>query len=141
MVERLLVLIAIGAVFALAVVVVQAWTRTRTSRLRSGPTTPLWAALQEQPDGRPTVVAFSTPSCAACRSAQAPALERLAAELGGHELRVLRVDASRQPDIARAFGVMTVPSTVVLDPHGSVAAVNHGFAPWHRLAEQVRTRA
>jgi hypothetical protein len=39
--------------------------------------------------------------------------------------------------VARAFRIMTVPSTVVLDARGVVLAANQGFATTERLAEQV----
>jgi thiol-disulfide isomerase/thioredoxin len=94
--------------------------------------------LSSQPDGRPTVVAFSTPACAVCRSAQTPALQALEQQLGGAAVRILKVDAARQPDVADAFGVLTVPTTVVLTPSGRVATTNNGFAPLDRLAEQVQ---
>jgi thioredoxin 1 len=48
------------------------------------------------------------------------------------------VDASAQPSVAQTFGVLTVPTTVVLDARGRPVAVNHGFTPADRLASQVR---
>ncbi|HOV04844.1 MAG TPA: hypothetical protein PLG99_10580, partial [Kaistiaceae bacterium] len=35
------------------------------------------------------------------------------------------------------FGVLTVPTTIVLAPTGEVRAVNHGFAPLPKLRAQV----
>jgi thioredoxin-like negative regulator of GroEL len=92
--------------------------------------------LDLTPDGRPAVVAFSTPSCAACRTAQRPALAALEERAHG-QVRVVHVDAADRPDVARAFGVMTVPATVVLDAPGAVVAANQGFATTERLAEQL----
>jgi len=37
------------------------------------------------------------------------------------------VDAAEKPEVARAFGVLTVPSTAVLAPKGHLVAVNQGF--------------
>ena len=91
--------------------------------------------LGARADGRLTLVQFSTPSCAACHTAQAPAVAQVAQRIGTQQLRVLHVDAADQPDIANAFGILTVPSTVVLDPGGRVAAVNHGFASTQQLEE------
>ena len=51
----------------------------------------------------------------------------------------VHVDAAHQPEIAGAFGILTVPSTVVLDPDGRVAAVNHGFASTQQLVRQLQT--
>ncbi len=85
------------------------------------------------PDGRPAVIAFSSRGCAECRLQ-----ERIVARLAG--VRVLRVDAAERADVAGRFGVLTVPATVVLQPDGAVAAINHGFADPSRLKEQLGRR-
>jgi thiol-disulfide isomerase/thioredoxin len=138
MLERLVLLVALAAFLAATVLLVRAWLSLRERRLRSSAPEPLWQSLGVQPDGRATLVAFSTPSCAACRTAQAPALQLVASKLGAERLRVVSVDAARQPDVAHAFGILTVPSTVVLAPTGQVLAVNHGFAASDKLAAQLR---
>ena len=98
----------------------------------------MWASLGVQPDGRATLVAFSTPSCAACHTAQAPALRVVEQTVGSDCLRLVSVDAARQPDVAHAFGILTVPSTVVLASTGRVLAINHGFAPHEKLTAQIK---
>ncbi len=135
--DRLVLLALMAGLLVAGVLVARAVVTARTHRRVAASTAPLWSALGLQPDGRPTVVAFSTPSCAACHTAQAPALDALARRLGERRLRVVRVDAAEDRHVARAFGVLTVPSTAVLDPHGALLAVNHGFAPANRLAEQL----
>jgi thioredoxin-like negative regulator of GroEL len=82
------------------------------------------------------VVAFSTPSCAACHTAQKPALAQLESRAEG-AVRVLEVDAADRPEVARQFGVLTVPTTAILDPTGRLIAINSGFAPTARLAAQL----
>lgn len=134
--ERLAVVVLIVAVVAVAVFAIRSWNARRVRQLVNR--APLWHALGEAPDGRRTLIAFSTPSCAACHSAQAPAIETVEQQLGEAQLRVIKVDASTQPEVARAFGVLTVPSTVVLEPAGGVVAVNQGFAPSRRLIEQLQ---
>jgi thioredoxin-like negative regulator of GroEL len=139
MLERLAVLLAMGALIALAVVLVRAHNGRRIRQLLvTSSDTLFWDTLGEAPDGRPTLVTFSTPSCAACHRAQAPAVRVVEQRLGVSEVRVIRVDAARRPEIARAFGVRTVPSTVVLAPAGRVVAVNQGFAPSARLVDQLQ---
>jgi thiol-disulfide isomerase/thioredoxin len=119
------------------VVLVRAWSARRLGRVAGA--APPWSALGEQPDGRRTLVAFSTPSCPACHSAQAPAIDRAARMLGEDSVRVIRVDAAARPGVAEAFGVLTVPSTVVLAATGqAVVAINYGFAPTARLVEQLQ---
>ena len=83
---------------------------------------------------QPTVLYFWSHDCHQCRTAQAPALDRLAAEGGAH---VVPIDAVAERALADRFGVLTVPTTIVLDPSGEVRAVNHGFAPLPKLRAQV----
>jgi thiol-disulfide isomerase/thioredoxin len=82
------------------------------------------------------ILAFSTPDCRQCHTMQAPALERLVTTYG-EKIHVEKVDAVQEPVLAQQYRVMTVPSTVVLDTRGQVQAVNYGFAPTKRLAEQI----
>ena len=137
MLERMLLLLALAALLLAGIVLVRGWTRARQRQLLAQTPEPLWDSLGMQPDGRPTLVAFSTPSCAACHTAQTPAVRLLEREIGPAGLRVVSVDAARQPAVARAFGILTVPSTVVLGSSGLVSAVNHGFAPSDRLSAQL----
>jgi thioredoxin-like negative regulator of GroEL len=135
-VERVLVLAGVAILVIALVAAGRIAAAARLRRLREEEPGQLWTALSDIPDGRPTVVAFSTPSCAACHSAQRPALlalERLAAG----RVRVVHVDAAERPSVAAAFGVMTVPATVVLDRRGEVLAANQGFATAETLAAQL----
>jgi thioredoxin-like negative regulator of GroEL len=136
MIERFLIILALAVVVAAAVVAVRAWSGRRVAGLKAGQTRGLWNALGESPDGRPSLVVFSTPSCTACRTAQHPAVEAVEARFGG-ALRVLKVDLSRRPTVGHAFKVLTAPTTVVLRGDGRVGSFNHGFAPAAQLAAQV----
>ena len=136
--ERFLLLLGVAVAVGVSIVAVREWNRRKVRLLTSTEGAEAWAHLGETPDGRRALVSFSTPSCAACHSAQAPALTAVEAKLGSEAVRVIKIDAARQPDIARAFGVLTVPSTIVLAPGGQVVAVNQGFAPSRRLVEQLQ---
>lgn len=136
MAERLAILVLVAVAVSAAVLFIRRWNAGRVTELIAQ--APLWGALGESPDGRRTLVAFSTPSCAACHTAQAPAIKAVEQQLGAAEIRVIKVDASKQPEVARAFGVLTVPSTVVLEPAGRVVAINQGFTPSRRLIEQLQ---
>jgi len=135
MIERLAILLGLLLVVALTVVLVRRWNSRRVeSRIGA----PLWHNLGESLDGRPTLVTFSTPSCAACHKAQAPAVAAVEQQLGSDSVRLIKVDAAQQPDGARAFGVLTVPSTAILAPSGHLVAINQGFAPSKKLVEQLQ---
>jgi thiol-disulfide isomerase/thioredoxin len=136
MIERAVVLGLIAVSVAVVVVAARAWSARRLIGLRAEGHDRLWSALGEIPDGRPSLVVFSTPSCTACRTAQHPAVETVAARFGA-ALRVVRVDLAERPIIGHAFNVLTAPTTVVLAGDGRVGSFNHGFAPADRLVAQV----
>lgn len=86
--------------------------------------------------GRPTVVYFTAPGCVPCRTVQRPALERLT---NRHQrVTVIEIDASARPDLADRWGVLSVPTTFVLDPAGQPVHANHGVTPEHLLERQLR---
>lgn len=112
------------------VLAVRLVARRRVASAKALPPAQLWDALQTRPDGRATVVAFSTPTCAEC-GLQSRVLAGL------DNVRVLHVDAAARPEVAGTFGVLTAPSTAVLAPSGRLLAVNHGLADGSRLSEQL----
>ncbi|HXF81804.1 MAG TPA: thioredoxin family protein [bacterium] len=128
MTDRLLVLAG------LAVALLAGWLllRWRTARYRR----PGAADLVRAAGRRPLVLAFSTPECVPCRTQQRPALDELQRRYPGR-LSVRHVDAVAELELAERFGIMTVPSTVVVDPRGRILAINHGVASWEKLAGQL----
>ena len=84
----------------------------------------------------PLVLAFTTPECVPCRTMQRPALEELQRRYPGR-FEVREVDATVTPELAERFGLMTVPSTVLIDGRGRVLAINHGLARWPKLVGQL----
>jgi hypothetical protein len=86
--------------------------------------------------GRGTrILAFTGESCTVCHVAQRPALSRLRDDLP--DVEVTEIDVASEPETARAYGVMTLPTTVVLDAGGRISAVNTGFATEATLRGQV----
>ena len=83
---------------------------------------------------RPTIIYFSSPQCYACKSQQAPTLERLQHKM---DIQVIAVDATEQPESATNWGVMTVPTTFVLNEAGLPVAVNNGIVDEVTLAKQL----
>jgi thiol-disulfide isomerase/thioredoxin len=85
--------------------------------------------------GLPTLLYFTTPTCAPCRTVQRPAIERLK-QLAGDRLQVVEIDAASQPEVARQWGVLSVPTTFVLDAAGRPRHVNHGVTPVDKLLKE-----
>jgi thioredoxin-like negative regulator of GroEL len=94
----------------------------------------------ELSQGKTTVLFFTGEHCSVCHHRQKPALEILQSSHNG-DLRVLELDAVQESSLARRFGVLTLPSTVVLAADGTVGAVNYGFAPSDQLNAQVASVA
>ena len=85
-------------------------------------------------NSHPLVLAFSTPDCVPCKTIQKPALEELQRRYQDR-VNIREVDALAQPELAGRFGILTVPSTVVVGATGVVLAINHGAADWEKLAQ------
>lgn len=86
--------------------------------------------------GKPAILYFTSPGCVPCITVQRPALTRLRAAFGGR-LQVLEIDASLHPRLADTWGVLTVPTTFIIDAEGRPRGVNHGATRADRLASQL----
>jgi hypothetical protein len=85
----------------------------------------------------PDILYFTGESCTICHVAQRPALRRLETMLS--DVAIREIDVARDPSSARRYRVMTLPTTVVLDPSGRTVAVNAGYASETALRNQVET--
>lgn len=106
-------------------------TRAVLSKARS--------ANQRAPVSRshtPAILYFTTPDCVPCKTIQRPALEKVKTAYGDR-LDVVEVNAYEKPDLARQWGVLSVPTTFVLDAAGNPVHVNHGATPASRLLKQM----
>jgi hypothetical protein len=52
---------------------------------------------------------------------------------------VIEIDATEKPDLAKQWGVMSVPTTFVLDARGQARYINNGVARVEKLMEQLQT--
>ncbi len=88
----------------------------------------------------PTLLYFWTTSCGQCKP-QEREIERVRATLQkeGRTLAVHKVNALQDLELAKSMRVMTVPTTVLLDVQGKVAAWNAGFAPALKILDQVKS--
>ena len=90
------------------------------------------------PPDTPVIVYFTTPDCAPCRTIQKPAIDRVSQMLG-ENLRVVEINAMERPDLAKVWGVMSVPTTFILDTRGEARYVNNGVVRAEKLLEQIQT--
>ena len=83
------------------------------------------------PASQPYIIYFTGDNCAMCRTHQEPALAKLGS------VRIDKVDAVAQRDLADRFHVYTLPTTVVMSPDGHALHVNYGYAPAAKLERQL----
>ncbi len=87
---------------------------------------------------KPVIVYFTTPSCVPCKTVQRPAIDKVSRMLG-EELKVVEIDATERPDLANRWGVMSVPTTFLLDARGQARYVNNGVTRAEKLIQQIQT--
>lgn len=82
-----------------------------------------------------SLVDFWATWCGPCRM-QAPILEQLDGELGG-SVKVCKVDIDEQPELARRFGVMSIPTLVAIKD-GEVSNMRVGVQSLENLMQMVK---
>lgn len=112
-----------------------AWNRWQVWRLTRGRAMSL-PGLETFRVGVPGVLYFTTPECVPCRTTQRPALERLKAELVD-QVQVVEIDATVQPRLADQWGVLSIPTTFIIDTRGQPRRVNHGVTSAAKLKQQL----
>jgi hypothetical protein len=126
-------------VLALLPIVVLVWAgrlfveRQRRLALAAAP---LAGDLPGQLESKIRILAFSSAACTQCHTLQRPVLRRLQA-LRKDEIEVVEVDAPGSPKLTNRYRILTVPSTVLINPAGEAFAVNYGFADLSTLQQQI----
>lgn len=131
MIERLII---VAILVILAVVIYQLYTRWQLARITAESINdPILAGLRADV---PTIVYFTTPNCIPCKTQQQPAIRKVR---DTQEVQVVQIDASENPDAANRWGVMSAPTTFILDGKFQPKAVNHGVADETKLLKQVNS--
>jgi thiol-disulfide isomerase/thioredoxin len=126
--ERFLIAAAVSGLAVVAYLLLNRFTLQRASNKVS--------RFASYKSGLPAIVYFTTPGCTPCKTVQRPAIERMKASYGKW-FQVIEVDASQQPEIAQEWGVLTVPTTFVIDANGKPRYVNQGVATAKKLIQQL----
>ena len=115
--------VAVAGVVVLAAAILELIRSTRARR----------AALicEGAPSTEPYILYFTGDGCTVCRTHQEPALAKLSG------VRIDKVDAIAQRDLAESFHVYTLPTTVVMAADGNALHVNYGYAPAPKLQRQL----
>ncbi len=132
MLERLL--ISVGVIIAgyLILIALKRW-QLRNARSAADN---VWAATE-----CPTILYFSARSCHQCHSLQRPQLEEVQNEFFADKLngglRLVTYSVEENPDLAKQWGIRTVPTTIIIDANGNVLHINNGLAPKAQLLQQL----
>ncbi len=132
--DRLLVVLLAIALVVLVGLIVRWWTRRTAAAVRAH-RAPL-PHLATETTAPVTLLNFSSPHCGTCRRVQKPLVDKVSAQFPD-QVAVVEVDALAQADLARAYHVLTVPSTVILTGN-QVQDVNYGLASAETLDRQLR---
>lgn len=135
MLERLLLALLLAAA---AVFIWRVYQRHSLRRLAER--APIDPALSNAAPGTPVIVYFTTPFCAPCRTQQRPALDQIAAQFGAG-VQIVQVDAAADTEAADRWGVLSAPTTFVLDATHQPRYVNRGVATAATLREQLQAMA
>lgn len=92
--------------------------------------------LETYRPGKPAVLYFTMEGCVPCKTTQRPALARLM-EQTGDRVQLIEVDVVEEPKLAESWGVLSVPTTFIIDPQGRPRRVNHGVTLSEKLLEQL----
>ena len=83
------------------------------------------------PSTEPYILYFTGDGCTVCRTHQEPALAKLSG------VRIDKVDAIAERELAESFHVYTLPTTVVMCSNGKALHVNYGYASARKLEGQL----
>ncbi len=112
LVTRALVVVVILLAVALARRLYRAWRTRLQDEMPAHPLVP----TSVRAGAHRTWVIFTSPYCATCGPVEA----RLRASDPG--ARVVKVDATREPDLADAFSIRSAPTVLLADGDGNVTA-------------------
>jgi thioredoxin-like negative regulator of GroEL len=88
--------------------------------------------------GHPSIVYFTSPDCVPCKTIQRPAILKLK-QILGEQVELVEINTYEQPELSRQWGVLSVPTTFVLNRQGKPLHVNHGVAQTEKLMRQIRS--
>lgn len=108
------------------------WRRLQLARLRAPK-----LGLETWHAGGPAILYFTTPDCVPCKTQQQPELRKLTEQLEG-TLQVIQIDATQHPKVADYWGVLSVPTTFVINSQGQARAMNPGVASAAKLLSQLQ---
>lgn len=86
--------------------------------------------------GIPSILYFMTPYCQPCRIIQRPELKKLE-EILNKRIHIIEINAVEEKELADYWGVLSVPTTFIIDSGGQPRQINHGVTSTEKLLKQL----
>lgn len=103
-------------IFLLGWLAYQGLSRLVLSRRKKGD-----LLLDEHQTGKPAILYFGSPNCVPCKMIQRPALERLM-DRWKDDIQLIEIDVTNRPGLTDAWGVLSLPTTFIIDAMGNPGA-------------------
>ena len=87
--------------------------------------------------GIPAILYFTTPLCQICKSVQKPELNKIK-KLLKNKIQIIEVNAMEENKLADYWGVLSVPTTFIIDSEGRPRKINIGVTSSGKLLTQVK---
>jgi len=130
MLERLVIVLVLAIVGYVAYRLFNRRTVERATR-----TAEFDPILLEFENGTPGILLFTADFCAPCKTQQQPAIAKVVIETGA---QYFQVNVENDPNAAERWGVLSLPTTYILDKDGKPRDVNHGVTSVDKLKQQLQ---
>ena len=130
MLERIIIFLAI---FSMATIVWLVAGKYRAIKAASADAGKLFSR------GKPAILYFWSEGCVVCRTLQKPAIESILSENLVANLQFVAIDISEHPELTSEWGVMTVPSSFVINEEGICKYSNSGLVSKEFLTKQLQS--
>ncbi len=127
MIERIILALV---VLLLGAIVYRIYTRRQLHQLQNQAPTDLLTQT-----GVPTILYFTSPTCAVCRLQLVPRFEQLQAEMGADRLQITGIDVTENWEAAEQWHIFSVPTTILLDVTGQPVKVFQGVVELRALRD------
>jgi thioredoxin-like negative regulator of GroEL len=129
MIERIIILVVLIALSMIAYRAFNLWKLRRINEQDQ--------LFTHFAPGKPGVVLFTAEYCYPCITQQKPAIHRLVEQIGEKAIQVIEVDVEKNPEVAQRWGVLSLPTTFILDRDGKPRDINHGVTSTEKLKRQL----
>ena len=126
--ERIIISLLVFLMIAICLFILNRWQKQKANASVEG--------LDLEYD-KPVLVYFYSPACSVCKSSQKLILDHVNQSIGMGKLKIISIDVSEEIEIARQWGVTTLPTTCVVNDNGEVTNVNNGLVTAKVLLQQL----